>query len=60
MKPPELCVFCKPGIPCPWCVERLGMKAWELADAWLAAEKKPTLYQGNALKDQERNPGRSN
>jgi hypothetical protein len=36
------------------------MRAWELAAEWLAAEKKPTLYQGNALKDQERNPGRSN
>ncbi len=61
MKPPELCQFCKPGIPCHWCVRSLGMRAWELAAEWLDAEKKPSLmYQGNALKDQERNPGRSN
>ena len=60
MRPPELCSFCKPGIPCPVCVSLFGMRAWDLADAWLAAEKKPTMYQGGALKDQERNPGRSN
>jgi hypothetical protein len=57
VKPSELCFFCKPGIPCPECVKYLGPRAWELAEEWLAAEKKPTtLYQGNALKDQRATP----
>ena len=34
-KPSILCdAYCKPGDPCPWCVERHGMLAWHLANAW--------------------------
>ena len=26
--------MCDAGTPCPWCVEFLGMYAWELAKDW--------------------------
>jgi len=43
MRPKELCEMCSPGWPCPWCVDFLGMLAWELAHRWEEEEASAAL-----------------
>ena len=52
MRPVQLCRFCKPGAPCPWCVETLGIRAWDLADQWAEEMKGRRVYVGTALDQQ--------
>lgn len=55
VRPVQLCRFCKPGSPCPMCVEKHGIHAWDLADLWAAEIKREVVptYEGSALKEQQ-------